>query len=310
MEQSSHKGASVIKAIIIIAVLGAVVAGLYFLFIDAYISRTAQFKLNDIFSSSSIPEELSGAHYLLTPLNGGGIYTPEGLVYADYVTDGSLVLDYAEAGDTTSRLVYSPSTQMYEIRIGESVFLASELAKKSLFLSEDGMRVSVAVSKNRYGTPEALEWSTLIFDLTTGETWEVEGFSGVFKDKNNIYAFRADGVYLVEYETEVEVLILEQSTDYIYRSIGQNEERTKLAWVSFGNEAHVYELNESPVVQLVSLFSKVGIFGTIVLTDNNLYDLAPKESGGTTIIRHGIFTGDTEQVRSLPGILSVSKLLI
>lgn len=309
MSQSLQAGFSGIRVILGIAVAGAVIAGLYFFIVDSYTSRVSQLMLNNALSGAATPDELADASYLLTSPNGGGLIREGKLAYDDYAHDGSLVLDIARAGGVEARLVYVPQSESYEIRVGEKSYITSNLLKKNLFLSQDGTRAAVSVSATTYGTPNPADWKVVVIDFASGEMWDVAGFAAAFKDGTDLYVFRDDGVYAVAYEEGTGSKLLEMPTPYVYRSIAQDESGTKLAWATLGDEAFVYERNDNPETPLLPVFSKRGIFGSIALTSENLYDLAPKKGGGTALIRYGLFSDQVETVRSLPTILAISKLL-
>lgn len=296
-------------ATLIVLVL-AVGAGLYFSFIDPYTSRLVQARFGDLTQKESTVGELEDATYLLSPVNGGGIYHEGELTFEDYFANGSLVLDLAISSSGVAKLLHNVVADTHDVTINGNTLISSKLIKKFLFVSKDGTRVAVAVKDIDGVVTDPKSWRIFIADTVSRETWEIEGFGAVFIDTTTVLAFRQDGVFAVQYETGEETTYLNTPSILAHKAIAQSASGTKVAWTTIDGQAEVFEIiqnTESPMVRIAS-FKEV--LGSLALSDENLYELEDKSSGGTSIVRYALFSNnESMQVRSLPSILAVRKFI-
>jgi hypothetical protein len=306
------RGLALRSTLIIIGLSAALVAALYYFFIDPYSSRLLQFRFNDMLSAASMPEDIVHATYLLTPANGGGVYRGGSLSYDEYERNGSFVVDVAYVADREVELAFVPSSRLYVVMVdGESVY-SSKSQLLHLFASADASRVAVAKRDSEaFFETETSAWSVVVIDAATGATWEVGGFGAVFLDADTVLAFRSDGIAAVDYETGVEQMAKELPTSLVYPSITHSADGSKIAFTTLEKGLYVYDVINGDEVALALLkeLTIEEVRSRVALTDENVYEIVLHEDGRTDLVRHAIFSEDAARVRSLPSSLSTTKLI-
>ena len=298
------RGLALRSTLIIIAVIAAVLVGLYYFLVDPYSSRLLQFRLNDMVSAASVPEDIADAAYLLTPANGGGIYRGGTLEYDAYERNGSFVVDIAYAAGREFQIVFDPASRSYVVTADGAPVFSSPTQLLHLFVSPDAGRIAVA-KRNAESVFEAepSAWDVVVIDAASGATWDVEGFAAVFLNPGTLLAFRADGIAAVYYESGIEEAALDLATALVYPSIAQTSDASKVAWTTLDGDLYVYDVLQSAGVGLAELKSgkTEEIRSRVALTDANVYEIVLREDG--------IFSDEAAQVRSLPSSLSTTKLI-
>lgn len=296
---------STLTLVLLVLIVGA---GLYFSFLDPYMSRVIQMRVGDLMQTSSVSGELENVTYLLSPVNGGGIYRNGELTFEDYFANGSIVVDVVVFNSGTARLIHNVTTDTHDVIVNDKTILSSKLIKKSLFASEDGSRIAVAEKELEGLVTDPESWKVVIMDLVSGEAWNLDAFGAVFIDNETVLAFRDEGIVAVDYMSGEEEVYLELPSIITHTSLAQVD--GKVAWTTVDGRAEVFEVIRDAEVPMVKITSLNDIFGTIALSDKNLYELEQIPSGGTRIIRHGLYSNDeAEEVRSLPATLAIKKLI-
>jgi hypothetical protein len=310
MDPSSPKRNSLAITLVVLVVLALVVAALYFVLVDPYQSRLIQFRVGNYLSAKHLPADISDASYLLSPLNGGGIYEKGNLWYPDYVHNGSLVIDIARGGGTEAKLLFNPTTKSYDTVVNGKVVHSSQGTSKFLFVSPDGSRVSVTEKKSNglVAFPDA--WDSVVIDISSGTTWEVPAFAAPFLAKDTVLAFESSGIIAFNFETNTQTPVLATPIAVAYSAVTENKDGSSIAWVNEKGVASVYRV-ESDRSALTFVAGVNDITGPIALTDNNLYELAPRKGGGTNVLEHSLSSPDQAPtlIRSFPTVLALAKLI-
>jgi|GEM_PF-1662630 len=298
-----------IPAITLVALVLLIAGALYYSFIDPYASRLVQARVGDLMDRESLPQELTDATYLLSPVNGGGIYREGQLSFEDYSENGSLLVDLASSEAGKAKLLHNPTTDTHDVLFNETILLSSDSIKKFLSVSDDGQRVSVAVKQEGViASPSS--WKVMILDSNTKQSWTIDAFGALFLDTDTVIAFRGDGVFAVDYETGEETLYLEDSVLVAYTNITQSADGEKIAWTTLEGKAEVYELIESAETPMMQISSLDNVFGAIALGDSYMYELMTTNAQGTKIVAHALYSNEPPQyVRSFPSVLAIKKLI-
>jgi hypothetical protein len=311
MEAKPERGVALVKILVPIAIVVFVIAGLYYLLIDPYTSRVVQARMSELLAGSP-PKDLESARFLLTPSNGGGIYTAGSLMYEDYAKDGSIVADIAESEGILAKIAYAPDGMKSRVFVDGKEIISSQTIKRSLTLSPNGRYV--AYSEKDPGTEayQHAQWRVQVVEVATGVTTEHEGFAVMFVSDAEMLVAKADGVYGVNIASGEDQKLIDRIFAVPHKtSIAVSNTYDMFAWVEADGEirqAKTYSVRFSPDWFVAETGSFTGVYGSVAVTQDHLYVLAQK--GETVELRqYPVTGGESVTVRTFPTILSVHKLL-
>lgn len=311
MDLQAQQGRALVKVLIPLGVVVLVVVGLYYLFIDPFTSRLVQARAGEVLAGTP-PKDLADARFLLTPSNGGGIYTAGGLMYEEYVKDGSIVADIAGTEEMLATIAYAPDGLTSKVSVNGNVVVSSESIKRSLTLSPSG--AYVAYSEKDPGTEayQHEQWRVQVVEVATGLATAYEGFAVVFVSDKEVLVTRVDGVYGITLESGEDVKLVDKIFTVPHKtSIAMSDTFDTFAWIEADGDvrrAKTYSVRFSPDWFVAETGSFEGMYGSIAVTQDHLYVLSQKGEA-VELLQYPVSGGEAESIRTFPKILSVNKLL-
>jgi hypothetical protein len=307
---------SIAKVLAILIVIGLVLAGLYFYFVDPYMSRLLQARVGDFMTKNSLPEDLGGAAYLLSPLNGGGVYADGELDYSEYAADGSITMELASASGVEAKIVYRQYTSLIDVVADGTVLLSSNELKRSLAVSPDGTKVAVAVCKERDRQAPIDCWHVVVIDINSKESSTLgAAVATTFLDDGTVLALNPNGGFAVDIASRSSSSLFSDIPPFISTAtyLARSEDGSLLAWaeqigpLSF-DAAAVYAISRDPSWKAEKIASFRGITGPVALTNENMYEIA-YEDGKSVLAQHPLDGSPERTVRVFPSILSLAQLI-
>lgn len=293
----------------VLAVLVLLALG-YYAFFDPYSSRVTKLRVGDLVSAASTPADIAKARYLLSPNNGGGIYADGRLTYADYALDQSIVIDVVREGEAEAKVRYEPLTFTREVVINGARAFSTTLDIRHLVLAPDGSRAAFAVREAGASTILPQSWSVRVVNAASGAEDRIEGFAAVFLDSETLLVFRAGGAYLRDAASGEETQVSAVPFEAAFESLSLDRGSSRIAWITPFGRAFVYDVIRGASTALLPIAEVAGARGSVTLTKENLYVLAPTEDGGAKLLGREVFAeGDLVTIRSFGSAVGVTKLL-
>lgn len=311
MDSQPQRGMALVKILVPVALVVVLIAGLYYLFIDPLTSRLAQARIGEVMSGTP-PEDLQEAHFLLTPSNGGGIYSESGIDYEEYAKDGSIVADITHAEASFAKLAYAPDGTTSKISVNGATIIASPTIKRSLALSPNGTYIAYAEKEIGTEPYQHASWRVQVIEIATGNRTEYDGFAVVFVGDEEMLVAKVDGVYAVHHSSKEEQKVIDKLFPAPHQTyVAVSNTHDTFSWtenVEGIKHTKTYSVRFAPEWFVSELGSFDEVAGSIAVTQDHLYVLSPKGES-VELRQYPVTGGESEMIRTFPKILSVNKLL-
>lgn len=302
-----------LKIFAVVAVVGLVVGGIYFVTLHSYYARLVQGRIGDFFASFSSPIEVRTALYLVTPQNGGASYAMGRLDYSEY-EQWRLTTDLVYEGNNVASVAYQTYDELpYQVILNGAIVSHSLMPTKSVAVTPSGNLVAFSRLKDASLSPFLPQnWEAIVLDPRTGVERSLgPAFSIFFLDNETVVRFTDAGVITQTLDGTVVGTFAHVFTSP-YVPVAYSYDRSRIAWAQ-DSETTVYAVERTDTVLLreESKFSTgFNAVTSLALSDTALYVVATDPKKGSAITNYPLQGGEPDVVRTFPSILAVAKMIL